>query len=120
MDDFLQVAPKFLGSDIMVKDEKNGRGIRDDEKSIAKMEFKSALFRIKETKEELEQLHRITEEDSKRSGMVRGESMESNVDESPRGRSGIRNASQTASSQKRALYRKAVSVGDGISENANI
>merc|ERR1719410_2766237 len=52
MDDFLQVAPKFLGSDIMVKDEKNGRGIRDDEKSIAKMEFKSALFRIKETKEE--------------------------------------------------------------------
>merc|ERR1712038_1906067 len=120
MDDFLQVAPKFLGSDIMVKDEKNGRGIRDDEKSIAKMEFKSALFRIKETKEELAQLHSITEEDSKRSGMVRGESMESNVDESPRGRSGIRNASQTASSQKRALYRKAVSVGDGISENANI
>merc|ERR1712038_598711 len=120
MDDFLQVAPKFLGSDIMVKDEKNGRGIRDDEKSIAKMEFESALLRIKETKEELAQLHRITEEDSKRSGMVRGESMESNVDESPRGRSGIRNASQTASSQKRALYRKAVSVGDGISENANI
>merc|ERR1719195_1718098 len=120
MDDFLQVAPKFLGSDIVVKDEKNGRGIRDDEKSIAKMEFKSALFRIKETKEELAQLHSITEEDSKRSGMVRGESMESNVDESPRGRSGIRNASQTASSQKRALYRKAVSVGDGISENANI
>merc|ERR1712121_35820 len=46
--------------------------------------------------------------------------MESNVDESPRGRSGIRNASQTASSQKRALYRKAVSMGDGMAENANI
>merc|ERR1711902_349365 len=63
----------------------------EDEKSIAKMEFKSALFRVKETKEELEQLHRISEEDVKR-GMVRGESMESNVDESPRGRSGARNA----------------------------
>merc|ERR1712142_753269 len=50
----------------------------------------------------------------------RGDSMESNVDESPRGRSGIRNASQTASSQKRALYRKAVSMGDGMADNANI
>merc|ERR1711971_1475910 len=68
----------------------------------------------------LENLHRITEEETKRSGMVRGESMESNVDESPRGRSGLRNASQTASSQKRALYRKAVSMGDGMPENANI
>merc|ERR1719310_1796036 len=107
---------------MMVKEERNGKlssSHRDDEKSIARMEFKSALFRIKETKEELEQLHRITEEDSKRSGMVRGESMESNVDESPRGRSGIRNASQTASSQKRALYRKAVSMGDGMAENSN-
>merc|ERR1719245_589608 len=86
MDDFLQVVPKLLGSDIMVKEERNGRGVKDDEKSIARMEFKSALFRIKETKEELENLHRITEEETKRSGMVRGESMESNVDESPRGR----------------------------------
>merc|ERR1719192_628336 len=122
MDDFLQVAPKFLGSDIMVKEERNGRPssrMKDDEKSIAKMEFKSAILRVKETKEELAQLHSITEEDSKRSGMVRGESMESNVDESPRGRSGIRNASQTASSQKRALYRKAVSMGDGMAENSN-
>merc|ERR1719420_2069518 len=120
MDDFLQVVPKLLGSDIMTKEERNGRSVRDDEKSIARMEFKSALHRIKETKEELENLHRITEEESKKSGMVRGESMESNVDDSPRGRSGIRNASQTASSQKRALYRKAVSMGDGMAENANI
>merc|ERR1719420_1482728 len=120
MDDFLQVVPKLLGSDIMVKEERNGRGVKDDEKSIARMEFKSALFRIKETKEELENPHRITEEETKRSGMVRGESMESNVDESPRGRTGLRNASQTASSQKRALYRKAVSMGDGMAENANI
>merc|ERR1719336_3569369 len=37
-----------------------------------------------------------------------------------RGRTEARNASASASSQKRALYRKAVSVGDGISENANI
>merc|ERR1712025_501214 len=120
MDDFLQVVPKLLGSDIMTKEERNGRSVKDDEKSIARMEFKSALHRIKETKEELENLHRITEEESKKSGMVRGESMESNVDDSPRGRSGIRNASQTASSQKRALYRKAVSMGDGMAENANI
>jgi len=123
MDEFLQVAPKFLGTDILVKEERNGRPstrIKDDENSIAKMEFKSALFRVKETKEELEQLHKISEEEVKRRGMKRGESMESNVDESPRGRSGIRNASQTASSQKRALYRKAVSMGDGMSENANI
>merc|ERR1712112_227120 len=120
MDDFLGVVPKLLGTDILVKEERNGRSVRDDEKSIARMEFKSALHRVKETKEELENLHRITEEDSKRSGMIRGESMESNVDESPRGRSGIRNASQTASSQKRALYRKAVSMGDGMAENANI
>jgi len=123
MDEFLQVAPKFLGSDILVKEERNGRPstrVKDDEKSIAKMEFKSALFRVKETKEELEQLHKISEEEVKRRGMKRGESMESNVDESPRGRSGIRNASQTASSQKRALYRKAVSMGDGMAENANI
>merc|ERR1712227_553336 len=120
MDDFLQVVPKLLGSDIMTKEERNGRSVKDDEKSIARMEFKSALHRIKETKEELENLHRITEEETKRSGMVRGESMESNVDESPRGRTGLRNASQTASSQKRALYRKAVSMGDGMAENANI
>eukprot|EP00092_Neocalanus_flemingeri_P038095 GFUD01041465.1.p1 GENE.GFUD01041465.1~~GFUD01041465.1.p1 ORF type:complete len:1997 (+),score=598.99 GFUD01041465.1:524-6514(+) len=123
MDEFLQVAPKFLGSDILVKEERNGRPstrVKDDEKSIAKMEFKSALFRVKETKEELEQLHKISEEEVKRRGMKRGESMESNMDESPRGRSGIRNASQTASSQKRALYRKAVSMGDGMAENANI
>merc|ERR1719281_501577 len=120
MDDFLGVVPKLLGTDILVKEERNGRGVKDDEKSIARMEFKSALFRIKETTAELENLHRITEEDSKRSGMVRGESMESNVDESPRGRSGIRNASQTASSQKRALYRKAVSMGDGMADNANL
>merc|ERR1712128_415628 len=72
------------------------------------------------TKEELEQLHKISEEEVRRKGMRRGDSMESNVDESPRGRSGIRNASQTASSQKRALYRKAVSMGDGMAENANI
>merc|ERR1712088_404243 len=122
MDDFMTVVPKLLGSDMMVKEERNGKlssSHRDDEKSIARMEFKSALFRIKETKEELEQLHRIAEEDVKR-GLVRGESMESNVDESPRGRSGARNASASASSQKRALYRKAVSMGDGMAENANI
>merc|ERR1712032_801336 len=41
-------------------------------------------------------------------------------DESPRGRTGLRNASQTASSQKRALYRKAVSMGDGMADNANL
>ena len=30
------------------------------------MEFKTALLRVKETKEELDQLHRITEEEMKR------------------------------------------------------
>merc|ERR1712013_829021 len=123
MDEFLQVAPKFLGSDILIKEERNGRPssrMKDDEKSIAKMEFKSAILRVKETKEGLEQLHKISEEEVRKRGMRRGDSMESNVDESPRGRSGIRNASQTASSQKRALYRKAVSMGDGMAENANI
>merc|ERR1712012_790956 len=119
MDEFLGVLPKFLGSDIMEKEQSNGRAsrIKDDEKSIAKMEFKSALFRVKETKEELEQLHRISEEEVKRRGnMRRGESVESNVDavDSPRGRSGVRNAGASASSQKRALYRKAVSMGDGM------
>merc|ERR1712088_113488 len=71
----------------------------------------------KETKEELEQLHKISEEEVKRRGnMRRGESVESNVDmvDSPRGRSGVRNAGASASSQKRALYRKAVSMGDGM------
>merc|ERR1719318_506464 len=113
MDEFLHVVPKFLGSDILIKEERNGRPssrVKDDENSIAKMEFKSAILRVKETKEELEQLHKISEEEVKRRGMRRGDSMESNVNESPRGRSGIRNASQTASSQKRALYRKAVSM----------
>merc|ERR1712115_657708 len=39
----------------------------------------------------------------------------------PRGRSGIRNASTSVSSQKRALYRKAVSMGDGMAtEGAGI
>ena len=38
----------------------------DNEKSLAKMEFKTALLRVKETKEELDQLHRITEEEMKR------------------------------------------------------
>merc|ERR1739848_88577 len=82
MDEFLGVLPKFLGSDIMEKEQSNGRAsrIKDDEKSIAKMEFKSALFRVKETKEELEQLHRISEEEVKRRGnMRRGESLESNA-----------------------------------------
>merc|ERR1712079_339287 len=53
IEEFFQVAPKFLGSDIMEKEQSNGRAsrIKDDEKSIAKMEFKSALFRVKETKE---------------------------------------------------------------------
>jgi len=123
MDEFLHVVPKFLGSDILIKEERNGRPstrVKDDEKTLAKMEFKSAILRVKETKEELEQLHKISEEEVRRKGMRRGDSMESNVDESPRGRSGIRNASQTASSQKRALYRKAVSMGDGMAENANI
>ena len=109
MDEFLGVLPKFLGSDIMEKEQSNGRAsrIKDDEKSIAKMEFKSALFRVKETKEELEQLHRISEEEvsltmasfllnhmvacqvKRRGNMRRGESVESNVDavDSPRGRS---------------------------------
>merc|ERR1711936_1219564 len=111
---------EFLGSDILVKEQSNGRAttkIKDDEKSIAKMEFKSALFQVKETKEELEQLHKISEEEVKRRGnMRRGESVESNVDmvDSPRGRSGVRNAGASASSQKRALYRKAVSMGDGM------
>merc|ERR1712037_284128 len=119
-DEFLGVLPKFLGNDILVKEQSNGRAttkIKDDEKSIAKMEFKSALFRVKETKEELEQLHKISEEEVKRRGnMRRGESVESNVDmvDSPRGRSGVRNAGASASSQKRALYRKAVSMGDGM------
>merc|ERR1711933_594473 len=83
MDEFLGVLPKFLGNDILVKEQSNGRAttkIKDDE-SIAKMEFKSALFRVKETKEELEQLHKISEEEVKRRGnMRRGESVESNVD----------------------------------------
>merc|ERR1711971_1008922 len=117
MDEFLGVLPKFLGNDILVKEHSNGRAttkIKDDEKSIAKMEFKSALFRVKETKE---QLDKISEEEVKRRGnMRRGESVESNVDmvDSPRGRSGVRNAGASASSQKRALYRKAVSMGDGM------
>merc|ERR1711936_953443 len=40
MDEFLGVLPKFLGSDIMEKEQSNGRAsrIKDDEKSIAKME----------------------------------------------------------------------------------
>ena len=66
MDEFLSVMPKYLGTDILVKEERNGRPssrVKDDEKSIAKMEFKSALFRVKETKEELEQLHKISEEE---------------------------------------------------------
>merc|ERR1712002_966228 len=119
MDEFLGVLPKFLGNDILVKEQSNGRAttkIKDDEKSIAKMEFKSALFRVKETKEELEQLHKISEEEVKRRGNMRGESIESNMEatDSPRGRSGMRNAGSSASSQKRALYRKAVSMGDGM------
>merc|ERR1712227_917518 len=45
MDDFLGTVPKLLGSDIMTKEERNGRSVKDDEKSIARMEFKSALHR---------------------------------------------------------------------------
>jgi len=124
MDEFLNAVPKFLGNEILVKEERNGKpsySVKDDEKSLAKMEFKTALFRVKETKEELALLHTITEEEvTKRGGMKRGESIESNVDETPRGRSGIRNASSSASSQKRALSRKAVSMGDGMTENQNL
>jgi len=120
MDEFLTAAPKYLGNDIMEKEEKSSRVSRlDNEKSLAKMEFKTALMRVKETKEELEQMHRITEEEMKRRTR-RGESIETINEESPaRGRSGMRNASQSASSQKRALYRKAVSMGEGMSESGN-
>ena len=50
MDEFLSVIPKFLGSDILEKEESKGRGAAaarhaDNEKSLAKMEFKTALFR---------------------------------------------------------------------------
>jgi len=118
MDEFLTAAPKYLGTDIMEKEDKSSRVSRlDSEKSLAKMEFKTALLRVKETKEELEQLHRISAEGRTR----RGESIETINEESPasgqRGRSGMRNASQSASSQKRALYRKAVSMGDGMAES---
>merc|ERR1711872_328448 len=120
MDEFLTAAPKYLGTDIMEKEDKSSRVSRlDSEKSLAKMEFKTALLRVKETKEELEQLHRISAEGRTR----RGESIETINEESPasgqRGRSGMRNACQSASSQKRALYRKAVSMGDGMAENSN-
>ena len=82
------------------------------------MEFKTALFRVKETKEELEQLHRINEEELKRRSR-RGESIETINEDSPaRGRAGMRNASHSASSQKRALYRKAVSLSDGMAESS--
>lgn len=119
MEEFLTVVPKFLGPEIMEKEDRAGRSTRlDSEKSIAKMEFKTALLRVKETKEELEQLHRISEEEVRRRSR-RGESIEGGAtDDSPRGRTGLRNASHSASSQKRALYRKAVSVGEGIPEGA--
>jgi len=118
MDEFISIIPKYLGDDIMHKEEKSSRASRlqDNEKSLAKMEFKTALFRVKETKEELEQLHRINEEELKRRSR-RGESIETINEDSPaRGRAGMRNASHSASSQKRALYRKAVSLSDGMAE----
>jgi hypothetical protein len=120
MDELLSVVPKFLGTDILEKEDRTGRSSRlDSEKSIAKMEFKTALLRVKETKEELEQLHKISEEEVRRRSR-RGESIEGGAtDDSPRSRTGMRNASHSASSQKRALYRKAVSVGEGIPEGAS-
>lgn len=126
IEEFFQVAPKLLGNDIFIREEKSGRTSRvtDNESSIAKMEFKTAILRVKETKEELERIHKISEEEvRKRAMMRRGGSVESttgNGDDSPRGRTGMRNASQSSSSQKRALYRKAVSVGDGMADASNI
>ena len=102
MEEFLAAVPKFLGAEIMDKEDKPKL---DNEKSIAKMEFKTALFRVKETKDELDAVQRRSR---------RGESIETINEESPRGRSGMRNASHSASSQKRALYRKAVSMSDGM------
>lgn len=102
MEEFLAAVPKFLGAEIMDKEDKPKL---DNEKSIAKMEFKSALLRVKETKDELDAVQRRSR---------RGESIETINEESPRGRSGMRNASHSASSQKRALYRKAVSMSDGM------
>lgn len=121
--EFFQVAPKFLGKEILVKEESSTkRSSRvDNESSIAKMEFQTALLRVKETTDELERLHKISEEEvRKRAMMKRGGSVEGNAEDSPRGRTGIRNASQSSSTQKRNLYRKAVSVGDGISESSNL
>lgn len=110
MEEFLASVPKFLGQEMLNKDEKETK--LDNEKSIAKMEFKTALMRIKESKDELDALQRRSR---------RGESIETINEESPRGRSGMRNASHSASSQKRALYRKAVSMSDGMSaDNMNL
>jgi len=105
MEEFLAVAPKFLGQDIMDKEDKPKL---DNEKAVAKMEFKTALLRMKEMKDELD----VTQRRSRR-----GESIETINEESPRGRSGMRNASHSVSSQKRALYRKAVSMSDGMGDN---
>ena len=110
MEEFLASVPKYLGQEMLNKDEKETK--LDNEKSIAKMEFKTALMRIKESKDELDALQRRSR---------RGESIETINEESPRGRSGMRNASYSASSQKRALYRKAVSMSDGMSaDNMNL
>merc|ERR1719150_1785285 len=43
MDEFMSIIPKYLGDDIMQKEEKSSRTSRlqDNEKSLAKMEFKT-------------------------------------------------------------------------------
>ena len=63
MEELLTTIPKFLGPDILEKEDRAGRSSRlDSEKSIAKMEFKTALLRVKETKEELELMPQTEEE----------------------------------------------------------
>ena len=69
--EFFQVAPKFLGKDILVKEESTRRSSRvDNENSINKMEFQTALLRVKETTDELERLHKISEEEVKKRAMM--------------------------------------------------
>ena len=116
LEELLQSVPKYLGKDILVKEERSSRPSSryDNEATIAKMEFKTALMRVKETRDELERLHKISEEEVRKRATVKG------GNDSPAGREGIRNASQSSSSQKRALYRKAVSMGEGMPDAANI
>ena len=99
IDQFINMAKKSLESD----------------PRSSKSALSSQLSKLKESKEELEQFRRLTEEERNAKQAIllrRGESNDTDVEDSPAARGRTRNSGNPTPAQRRYAYRKTASVGD--------